>query len=419
MIVLISGAGIAGPTLAYWLSVYGVKSTLVERAPHLRTGGYAIDFWGRGFDVAERMGIIPEIRRDGYEIKELRIVNTQGRRIGGFNVDAFREATNGRYVTIPRSDLVKNIYRRVEGHCETIFGDSITGIEQTTDGVDVTFEHAPGRHFDVVIGADGLHSVVRKLVFGSEDRFEKFLGYSVAAFEATGYQPRNEDIYITYSAPGKQVGRLTLRNNRTLFLFVFADELGSPIDPRDTRAHKAALRSQFGGLGWECPQILAAMESCDDLYFDRVSQIRMDRWSQGRVGLIGDAAFCPSLLAGQGSALAMIAAYVLAGELGRANSAPEEALQRYERLLHPFMLAKQNAAEKFASSFAPKTRWGLALRNQVTKALGIPFVAKRLMGSSLLDRIDLPDYSENTPSLRGAATAGNEALQRSMKDYEG
>jgi len=398
MTVLISGAGIAGPTLAYWLSIYGVKSTLVERAPRLRAGGYAIDFWGRGFDIAERMGIIPEIRRDGYQIKEFRLVNARGRRIGGFDIDVFRNATEGRYVTISRSDLARNIYRKVEGHSETIFGDSITGIRQTTDGVEVAFEHAPARHFDMVIGADGLHSVVRKLVFGKEERFEKFLGYSAAAFEVAGYEPRDEDIYVNYSTPGKQIGRFTMRNNRTLFLFVFADEGGKPTDPHDIQVHKATLRSQFGNLGWECPQILAAMEACDELYFDRVSQIRMDTWSQGRVGLIGDAAFCPSLLAGQGSALAMIAAYVLAGELGKANGSPEEALKRYESLLHPFMLAKQKAAEKFASSFAPKTRLGLALRNQVTKSLAIPFITKRLMGSTLLDRIDLPDYFENEVS---------------------
>lgn len=404
MTVLISGIGIAGPTLAYWLSVYGVKSTLIERAPRLRAGGYAIDFWGLGFDIAERMGILPDIRRDGYQIKELRMVNVRGRRVGGFNVDIFRTATNGRYVTIPRSDLAKNIYRKIEGHCETIFGDSITEIRQTSDGVDVTFEHAPPRRFDLVIGADGLHSAVRKLVFGEENRFEKFLGYSVAAFEADGYQPRDEDIYTSYSRPGAQVGRLTLRNNRTLFLFVFADERKSRIDSSDTQACKTVLRSEFGHLGWECPQILAAMESCEELYFDRVSQIRMDTWSQGRVGLVGDAAFCPSLLAGQGSALAMIGAYVLAGELGRANSSPEDALKRYESLLRSFMLTKQNAAVKFAGSFAPRTRFGLFLRNQVTKAFAIPSVTKWAMGSTLLDRIDLPDYSKNPRANERATT---------------
>ena len=394
MSVLISGIGIGGPTLAYWLSVYGIKSTLVERAPELRTGGYAIDFWGLGFDVAERMGILPEIRRDGYNISELRIVNAQGRRIGGFDVDIFRKTAQGRYVTIARSDLARDIYRKVEGNCETIFGDSIIGIDQRPDGVEVTFEHAPSRRFDLLIGADGLHSVVRKLTFGNEDQFEEFLGYSVAAFEVVGYPHRDEDIYINYSVPGKQVGRLTLRNDRTLFLFVFADERGRLTDLHDIAAKKEALRSHFGGLGWECPRILAALDSCTEVYFDPVCQIRMKSWSQGRVGLLGDAAFCPSLLAGQGSALAMVAAYVLAGELGATRSSPEEALQRYEKRLHAFILGKQEAAKKFAASFTPKTRWGLFLRNQVTKAFAIPFFGKWVLGSNLLDRLELPDYSE-------------------------
>jgi 2-polyprenyl-6-methoxyphenol hydroxylase-like FAD-dependent oxidoreductase len=190
------------------------------------------------------------------------------------------------------------------------------------------------------------------------------------------------------------VGRLTLRNDRTLFLFVFADERGRLTDLHDIAAKKEALRSHFGGLGWECPQILAALDSCAELYFDPVSQIRMESWSKGRVGLVGDAAFCPSLLAGQGSALAMVAAYVLAGELGATGSSPEEALQRYEKRLQAFMLGKQEAAKKFAASFTPKTRWGLFLRNQVTKAFAIPSFGKWVLGSNLLDRLELPDYSE-------------------------
>jgi 2-polyprenyl-6-methoxyphenol hydroxylase-like FAD-dependent oxidoreductase len=405
MVVLISGVGIAGPTLAYWLSIYGIKSTLIERSPHLRAGGYAIDFWGRGYDIAERMGILPDLRRDGYDIKELRLVNERGQRIGGFNADVFRIATAGRYVSIPRGDLARSIYRKVEGLCETIFDDSIAGIQQTSGGVDVSFEHAKPRRFDAVIGADGLHSVVRELVFGSQNRFEKFLGYSVAAFEAAGYRPRDEDIYISHTCPGKQVARLSMRNDRTMFLFVFVDGQESSANPDDTKTNKEMLRLQFGNVGWECPQILDAMESCDEVYFDRVSQIQMETWFDRRVGLIGDAAFCPSLLAGQGSALAMIGAYVLAGELGRANSSPEEALRRYESLLHPFMLAKQKAAEKFAGSFVPKTRWGLSLRNQITKAFAIPFVPKLLMGSSLLDRIELPDYAEPLPSSLSQGSA--------------
>lgn len=392
MTVLISGIGIAGPTLAYWLSVYGIESTLVERAPQLRTGGYIIDFWGSGFDVAERMGLLGDIKRDGYDIKELRIVNARGRRIGGFDVDIFRVATQGRYVSISRSDLAKIIYRKIEGRCETLFGDSIKDIQPAGNGVHVAFEHGAPRQFDAVVGADGLHSIIRKLAFGRNNRFEKFLGYYVAAFEAVGYQPRDEDIYISYSVPGRQVGRFSQRNDRTLFLFVFADESGNRIDPDDLQAHRKILRSLYGNIGWECPRIIAALESSDQLYFDRVSQIHLDTWSRGRIGLVGDAAFCPSLLAGQGSALAMLAAYVLAGELAKANGSVELAFQCYEQLLRRFIDAKLAAAEKFAGSFAPKTRLGLFFRNQATKAFALPFVPTLVMKSTLLDRIELPSY---------------------------
>jgi len=341
--VLISGAGIAGPALAYWLALYGFKATLVEVAPHLRTGGYVMDFWGRGFDVAEKMGLLPAIEREGYDVQEFRLVDANGRRVGGFNAEVFRSATNGRYVSIPRGELAKIIYQKVEGRCESIFGDSITKIEQDQNGVRVAFKCTRPRDFDIVIGADGHHSVVRKLVFGKQEHFEKYLGYMAAAFAANGYRPRDEDVYVSYSLPGKQVARFAMRNDRTMFFFVFADNEGRRVEPHNTNAHKDILRAEFGHAGWECPKILAAMESCDEVYFDRVSQIRMETWSQGRVGLIGDAAFCPSFLAGQGAAMAMIAAYVLAGELSRLANQPQEAFQRYEQQLHPLIASKQKA----------------------------------------------------------------------------
>jgi 2-polyprenyl-6-methoxyphenol hydroxylase-like FAD-dependent oxidoreductase len=391
---LISGIGIAGPTLAYWLALCGFKTTLVEVASHLRTGGYVIDFWGRGFDVAEKMGLLPAIKREGYDLKELRLVGASGRRVGGFNAEFFRSATNGRYVSIPRGELAKIIYQSIEGRCEAIFGDTIRKIEQDQHRVRVTFGETPPRNFDIVIGADGLHSVVRKLVFGEQDRFEKYLGYRVAAFTVNGYRPRDEDVYVSYSLPRKQVARFAMRDDRTMFLFVFADDKGHRSESQDANTHKDILRAEFCSAGWECPKILAAMESCDEIYFDRVSQIQMDSWSQGRVGLIGDAAFCPSLLAGEGAALAMIAAYVLAGELARTASQPKEAFRRYEQRLQPFITGKQKAAVRFAGSFAPKTRVGLFFRNQLTKAFKLPFAAKLAMGPSLFDRIDLdlPDF---------------------------
>jgi len=227
--VLISGIGIAGPTLAYWLALYGLRPTLVEYASRLRTEGYVIDFWGRGFDVAEKMEILPAIKREGYDVKELRLVGADSRRIGGFTADVFRSATNGRYVSIPRGELAKIIYQKIEGSCETIFGDSVTNIEQSTDRVHLSFRRAAPRDFDIVIGADGLHSVVRKLIFGQDEQFEKYLGYGVAAFAVNGYRPRDEDVYVSYGVPGKQAARFAMREDRTMFLFVFADNDGRRI----------------------------------------------------------------------------------------------------------------------------------------------------------------------------------------------
>jgi 2-polyprenyl-6-methoxyphenol hydroxylase-like FAD-dependent oxidoreductase len=183
-----------------------------------------------------------------------------------------------------------------------------------------------------------------------------------------------------------------MRDGRTLCLFVFADGSDQHTVMHDMTGHKAVRHKEFDDVGWECPRILAALDASDDVYFDRVSQIQMSVWSRGRVALVGDAAFCPSLLAGQGAALAMISAYVVAGELGQSERRPEVAFRRYEQLLRPFMTAKQGVAERFASSFAPKTLLGLFLRNKVMNAFALPLVANRAL-SGLLDRIELPDYS--------------------------
>ena len=391
MNALISGVGIAGATLAFWLHKYGIEPTLVELAPALRSSGYVIDFWGLGYDIAEKMGLLPDITRIGYHTQELRIVDEDGRRLSGFGVQLFRELTGGRYVTIGRGDLSKLICDQISGSCEIIFGDSIAGLRETGGEVHVQFEHGAERRFDLVIGADGLHSRVRKLVFGPQDRYEKDLGYRVAAFETTGYRRRDELVYIVHSAPGRQVGRLALHDGQTLFLFIFAS--GSEPEAHRVAAQKAMLRKAFQGDGWELPRILTALDTCDDLYFDRVSQIRMDAWSRGRIALVGDAAFCVSLLAGQGSALAMTAAYVLPGELATLQHQPQEAFRRYEERLRPFIDRKQRAAERFASAFVPRTQLGIFFRNQVMKSFRIPAVARIAIGRDIRDdQFELPRY---------------------------
>ena len=395
MKVLISGAGIAGPTLAYWLAHYGLKPTIIEAAPRLRTGGYIIDFWGAGFDIADRMGLLAEISSRGYLVREVRVVNQSGKRVAGFPVDAFSRMTRGRFVSLPRTELASAIFGKIEGQVETIFGDSVERIDQTESGVQVTFERGGAREFDLVVGADGLHSYVRELAFGEESRFEKYLGYKVAAFEVKGYRPRDELVYVMYTQVNQQLARFAMRGDRTMFLFIFKDD--DPTGTDNIQAQKALLRKRFGTSGWECPQILDALDTTNDLYFDRVSQIRMDSrpglWTRERVTLVGDAASCVSLLAGQGTALAMVAAYILAGELHRANGAYAQAFRRYQDLFGPFVFKKQKAALRFAGAFAPKSKFALFLRNQIFKLLAIPWIADLAGGRDLADNIALPDYS--------------------------
>jgi 2-polyprenyl-6-methoxyphenol hydroxylase-like FAD-dependent oxidoreductase len=392
MRVVINGAGIAGPTLAYWLRKSGHEVLLVEESPQLRSGGYAIDFWGVGYDIAEKMGLLPRIKELGYQIKELRYVDRQGHRCGGFSVDVFRRMTDGRFTEIARSDLAATIYHALDEKVETIFNDSIAGIKDTGNSVRVTFDHAAAREVDLVFGADGLHSRVRELAFGAETEFEVSLNYHVAAFEIAGYRPRDELIAVTCGVPGKQITRLSIRDDKTLFLFVFRNEYLAADGQADDNERKSTLRKVFADVGWECPRIFEAMETVRGIYFDRVSQIRMDRWTQGRTALIGDAAACASLLAGEGTGLAMAEAYVLAGELQACGGDHRAAFARYEERMMPFLKRKQETAAKFASSFAPKTPFGVAFRNQVTRLLRIPFIADFFIGRAVHDEITLPDY---------------------------
>lgn len=392
MRIIINGVGIAGPTLAYWLQKAGHEVVLVEKAPQLRTGGYIVDFWGLGYDIAEKMGLVPRIRELGYQVREVRYVDRRGHKSAGFSVDVLHRLTKGRFTSLRRSDLAATIYQALDGQVETIFGDSLASIESEGGCLQVGFENAAPRDADLVIGADGLHSRIRQLAFGPEAEFEVSLGYHVAAFEVEGYRPRDELVYLSHSVPGKQVSRFSLREDKTLFLFVFHDEYLPADSLLNEQQRRSALTNVFANVGWECPQILAAMEDASDIYFDRVSQIHMDRWATGRTVLIGDAAACVSLLAGEGTGLAMTEAYVLAGELCDCGDDYSAAIDRYQQRMMPFLKLKQKSAAKFASSFAPKSAIGISFRNLVTRLLGIPLVADFFIGRDLRDGVTLPDY---------------------------
>ncbi len=393
MHVLISGLGVAGPTLAFWLRRAGADVTVVERAPALRHGGYIIDFWGTGYDVAERMGIMPRLNERGYFVNDVRFVNADGRRAGGFSAEVMRRALHNKFVSLPRSELSAAIYDAIAQDIQVIWDDAVTSIAPKANSVSISFERTPSQTFDLVFGADGLHSPVRTLCFAPENEVESYLGYMVAACTVEGYAHRDEDAYVSYGEPGRQVSRFAMRGDRTLFLFVWRDDSGADAAAHVLTERREAVQRRFGGMDWETTNILHEIEASDDLYFDRVSQIRMKTWTKDRIALVGDAAFCPSLLAGEGSALAMTAAYVLAGELQRANWAHGEAFASYERMLRPFIEQKQKAAAQFAASFAPKTQFGITLRNWVTRAFAIPGVADLFIGSSLKDDFVLPNYA--------------------------
>jgi 2-polyprenyl-6-methoxyphenol hydroxylase-like FAD-dependent oxidoreductase len=392
MKIAICGAGIAGPTLAYWLLRGGHEVTLIEQAPQLRTGGYIIDFWGLGYRIAERMGIAPRVHKAGYRVEAVKLVGGDGQTVAGFSADVFRRVIGEGFTSLARGDLAAIIFDSLEGRAEVLFGDTVRAIDQDEQAVRVTLERGGERTFDLLIGADGQHSVVRELAFGPETRFERQLGYYAAAWKVTGYRPRDELTYVSHTTPGRQVARFAMRDDKTLFLLVFeASRLIGP-EPADDAVRAAALRQVFAGQRWETPQILATLDWARDLYFDRMSQIVMPRWSKGRVALVGDAAACVSLLAGEGAGLGMAEAYILAGELKAAGGDHALAFGRYEARLRAHIARKQTAARRFAGYFAPRTALSLWVRNQVTRLFAVPWLGEALAARDLRDDFDLPNY---------------------------
>jgi 2-polyprenyl-6-methoxyphenol hydroxylase-like FAD-dependent oxidoreductase len=387
MRIAISGAGVAGASLAHWLHRTGHTPTLIEQAPQFRAGGYMIDFWGVGYQVAKRMGIEEPIRAAGYEMERLRSVGSRGEVKADVDVNVFRRLLGADLTSLPRGDLAAAIYATIENKVETIFGDSIATLDEDDDGVRLTLDSGGTREFDLVIGADGLHSNVRRLAFGPERQFERYLGCKVAACVVDGYRPRDELAYVTYAAPGRQLARFALRGDRTTFLFIFRADHGDP-----NGAPKTELHNVFGDCGWEANDMLAALDDVDDLYFDVISQIHMNLWSRGRVLLVGDAAGCISLLGGEGTGLAITEAYVLAGELARADGDHHRAFDAYENRLRPFIETKQAGAARYIGFFATRTRSGLWLRNLAMRTMNFAPMT-RLLAGSVRDDFELPDYN--------------------------
>lgn len=392
MRVAINGAGIAGTALAYWLSKLGHEVLLVERAPALRTGGFVLNLWGIGYDALERMDLLPRLLELQHHSDELRMVDRSGRTRGGYPSIVLLKLAKGRMATLARSDIAAAIYGSLNGRVETLFGDSVTAISDDGRRAQVQFEHSTPREVDLVIGADGLHSRVRQLVLGADTRFEYPMGCHVASFEVAGYRPRNGNAYVAHTAPGRYVARFPMRDDRMLFFVLMRDEYIKGRTPTNHAERQAALTDALADIGWESAAILAAVAQVDDIYFDSISQIRMQAWAKGRVALIGDAAACPSLIAGEGAGFALAQAYVLAGELHRHGADTEAAIARYQSLLKTVVARKQKQAESLAASFVPRTALGVRVRDYATLLMRLPGFPKLLMGRYFHDEIALPEY---------------------------
>ena len=387
MRVLIAGAGPAGLTLAYWLKRDGHTPILIEKAPDIRTAGYMIDFAGSGWDVANRMGVIPDLEAVDHTVKEMVFKDSSGRTTAVLPVTKLYRAWgfNKRYLGLDRRDLVETLYHAVGSDVEFRFDTTITAVCQSADAVTVTFADGKQESFDLLVGADGIHSSVRGLVFGSEAEFADYLGYYVAAFYSAPLIPNLPTKYLMHVEPGFQVGVLPLSPERWLSILIYKSEDQGYIPPAE---RLQIIKDRARGVGWLTADLLNSLPADTPIYLDTVTQIRMPSWSSNRVTLIGDAAYCMTLISGQGTSMAMAGAYFLAEEL-RQNADHHIALQRYEQRLRPYIEQKQKKARKFAPTFVPSSQRRITLTQWAIRLIDLPpitrLVSKQLNLKSIID----------------------------------
>ncbi|WP_102141063.1 FAD-dependent monooxygenase [Mycobacterium hubeiense] len=406
--VLISGAGIAGPSLAYWLHRSGYRVIVVEVAPGIRPGGQTVDLRGAGRRVVRRMGLLGEMNERSLDQKGVAWVRRDGSRRAEMPVEAFHGNGLVSKLEILRGDLADVLYRATAEYTDYRFDNRITAIEQTDNAVNVTLADGTEVPADLVVGADGPHSAVRRLVFGPEERFVKPLGGYNAWFTA----PDTVGLhgwYLMYQAPGLNASMRSSHDPQKAKAGLAFRSDPIAYDRRDLDEQRELLTQYFAGAGWHCDALLAAAADADDFYFGEFAQVQMETFSRGRVTLVGDAGYCASPLSGMGTSLALVGGYVLAGELGPADSLDAEriqtALQKYEAVMRPYIDRCQDLPNGI-DGYLPKSATDITINAQAMKWMQRwpfrPFAEKKWFTTA--DAIVLPDYdSGSAPASPGSS----------------
>ncbi|GAA4929724.1 FAD-dependent monooxygenase [Actinoplanes utahensis] len=386
MRVLISGAGIAGPALAFWLHRAGADVTVVERTTEPRPGGHAVDVRGAAKDVVAWMGLRERIREHRVDERGFALVDAKGRRVAEVPVDAFGGEGVVAEIEIARGDLARILLEASAG-AHYRFGDRITAI----DGGRVTFASGATGDYDVIVGADGVHSSTRRLAFGPDERFVRYLGGYTSYF--TVPDPGDLGHWLEmYAAPGGRGAYLRPENGGTAKASLSFRNPAPEFDRVPRAVAERLLTERLAGVGWRVPSLLAAMPAAPDFYFDSLNQVRVDRWWRDRVVLLGDAGYCGSPLAGKGTALSLVGAYVLAGELSTAGD-PEQAFAAYQREMADFVTSAVQLPPGGMRMAAPRTRAMIAVRNLSTRMM-TRWPSRRIVAKEFAkaDAITLRDY---------------------------
>jgi len=386
--ILISGGGIAGPSLAYWLTRQGHAVTIIEQAGELRTGGQAVDFRGPALTVLDKMGLLQTVRAGATSMGALILVDGRGKEVARLPP----EVVSGE-IEIHWGTFTRILYEAVRDDVSYRFGVRITAIDDDGQRVEATFSDGSTGNYDLVIGADGLHSGMRRLVFGPEDQYVTQLGQCFGFFDIDN-RWRMDHCGMAYIDAGRTAALQAIDPDKPARASLFLNDPQLHFDYRDTEANKRLFAQRFAGMGWEVPHILDGLAAAPVVYFDSIAQVHLDSYARGRVCLTGDAAWCASPRSGMGTTLAMVGAYVLAHELHAAAGDYATAFDRYQRMMTPYVARCQKLALDALKTDRYSSGWLATLRNLVLQTLRIPVVSKFVAKQSLAvaRSFTLPNY---------------------------